>query len=303
MEAEVQPRRDTEVAASAAERPEQLRVLLRSREDDRSVGRHQLRTHEVVAGEAVLRGEVPDATAEREPAHARRADDAPGRDQAERLRRRVEVEPGRSAVGPGDPGSCIDLHATHRREVDHEPVVDRAVSGGIVPAPANGDVEPVRACEVECGRHVSGAHAANDDGGTPVDCGVEAPPCDVVLRVVGRDDGARERQAEIAQIAFDEARHVSATESVCASGSFHRGLRLVLGLRRVRALPQEQTTDGSRCDREERTDEEGDVVATCERGRLALTGGEQRVAPRRSEAREDREPERAAHHERGVDDP
>ena len=44
------------------------------------------------------------------------------------------------------------------------------------------------------------------------------------------------------------------------------------------------------------------MVAARERGRLALAGREQRVGSRGRKAREHREPEGAAHHERGVDD-
>ena len=44
------------------------------------------------------------------------------------------------------------------------------------------------------------------------------------------------------------------------------------------------------------------MVAAVERGELVLAGREQLVGARGGEAREDREPERAAHHERRVDD-
>ena len=72
MQPEVESRDDAEVAAAAAQRPEQLVVCL-----DHLAGRSDdLRPDEVVAGQAVLGRQVPDAATEREPSDAGRADDA-----------------------------------------------------------------------------------------------------------------------------------------------------------------------------------------------------------------------------------
>ena len=58
-----------------------------------------------------------------------------------------EVEPGRPALGSGETPVRIDRNAAHPREVDHEPVVDRAMPGGIVASTAHRDLEPVRLTE------------------------------------------------------------------------------------------------------------------------------------------------------------
>ena len=52
-----------------------------------------------------------------------------------------------------------------------------------------------------------------------------------------------------------------------------------------------------------RADQERELIAAVQRACIASTpAGEHRIRARGGEAREHREPERAAHHERGVDD-
>src|SRR5262245_1248794 len=65
--------------------------------------------------------------------------------------------------------------------------------------------------------------------------------------------------------------------------------------------PEHERTERSGCS-EDRPDEERDVVAARERRRLALSVREQCIGPRRREAREHRQAERAAHHEGRVDE-
>ena len=72
-------------------------------------GRDQLRREEVVTGQAVLGGEVTDPAAEGEAADASRTDDSPGTDEAERLRGRVEVEPGSATTGASDASVGVDV--------------------------------------------------------------------------------------------------------------------------------------------------------------------------------------------------
>ena len=64
-----------------------------------------------------------------------------------------QVEPPRaratSSVG-------VDIDGPHMREVDHEPAVDDAMAGWVVPAPAHGDLQVVRSREVEGDCNVGG---------------------------------------------------------------------------------------------------------------------------------------------------
>lgn len=204
MQAELQSRRDAEVTASAAERPEEIGVLVGACANHGPGRRDELRSDEVVARQAVLRGQVADAAAEAQPAHTGGADDAPGSDEAEGLGRRVEVEPRRAAAGAGDPCVAVHFHRAHQGEVDHEPAVTDAVSGGIVPASAHGHLELVRPCEIEGGRDIAGSDATRDHRRPAVDESVEAAACRVVLGIGRADEAAGQRTPQLAQALVQE---------------------------------------------------------------------------------------------------
>ena len=146
----------------------------------------------------MLGGEVPDPAAEGEAGDPGRADHAAGRDQAVGLGRGVEVEPGGAAAGDREPRLGIDLDVPHPREVDHQPVVDRAVPGGVVAAAADRDLEIVGLGEGECRRHILRVDAARDRSRPAVDQQVEAESRPLVLAVGRRQHVAGQRVAELA---------------------------------------------------------------------------------------------------------
>ena len=125
---------------------------------------------------------MADAASERQPGDAGRADDPSRGGEAERLGRRVEVEPRRAALGAREPRIGVDRDGTHRREVDHEAVVADAVPGRVVAASAHGDLQLLCAGEVESRGDVGRAGAARDQRRPAVDQGVVAASRGVVLR-------------------------------------------------------------------------------------------------------------------------
>jgi hypothetical protein len=195
----IQPRRDAEVAAAAAKTPEQVRILVRTRVNDVAVRSDHLGSHQVVARQPVLCGQVADAAAKREPGDAGGADDAAGRDKTVGLRRGVEVEPCRTAAGARDPRVVVDIDLPHGREIDHEPAVAHAVARRIVTASAHGDLEVGPPCVVEGRRDVGGGPATNDHGRPAIDESVEAAACSVVLAVLREHDGPGKRLAELVE--------------------------------------------------------------------------------------------------------
>src|SRR5215470_12719897 len=120
MQLELQPGRHTEVAPRAAKTPQQLGILIRACADHRSVGSYELGTDKVVAGEAVLGGEMADSSAECQPGDPGRADNAAGRDEPEALSRRVEIEPPRTAIGARSSRVAVDLDPAHQRKIDQD---------------------------------------------------------------------------------------------------------------------------------------------------------------------------------------
>jgi hypothetical protein len=192
VQLELEVRRDAEVPAGAAEAPEKFGILVRTRADDPAVGCDEFCPGNSVAGQAVLGGQVADASAKRQPADTGRPDHAARSDEPERLRRSVDVEPSRPALGAGDPRLGLDLDAAHAGEVDDQAVVEDAVACWVVPAAADGDLEVMRTCEVEGGSDVGCAHALGDQRGSSIDERVEADACSVVLGICGRQHDARE---------------------------------------------------------------------------------------------------------------
>jgi hypothetical protein len=141
MQAKLDLRSDAEVAAPAAQPPQQLGVAAGARPDHAAVRGDELGGDQVVAGETELCGEMADAAAEGEPGDARRAHHAAGGHEAGRLSGGVEVQPGRAALGCGDPPLGIHRDSTHQREVDHQAAVAHAVARRVVAAAAHGDLE------------------------------------------------------------------------------------------------------------------------------------------------------------------
>ena len=192
----VQPERErgdhAEVAAAAAQRPEQVRVL-------GLAGGHRRcrrpapprRSSRLSQDRPCARVEVADPAAEGEPADAGGGDDAAGGrepvhgggvvEHAPRSRRRRRSPSGR----PGRP-----RHAAHRRQVDHDRVVGGAEAGHAVPAAAHREVEAAVAGVVHGRLHVVGVGAAHDRGRMPVDHEVVDVPGVFVLRVIGAEHRA-----------------------------------------------------------------------------------------------------------------
>jgi hypothetical protein len=116
------------------------------------------------------------------------------------LGRGVEVEPGGPSSRAGDPRIGIDHDGAHPRQVDHEPVLDRAMPGGVVSATSHRHLELVRAGEMDGRRDVSGIDASRDRGRTPIDHQVEAEPSPLVFAITWREDIAGQRAAKLEQI-------------------------------------------------------------------------------------------------------
>src|SRR6202042_2823454 len=138
---------DAEVAAAAAQRPEQIGMLSRAGVHLRAVGQHYIGPDQIVDREPEAARQVADAAAEREPADARRRDD-PGRGDAAVLgRREVDLAPGRAAPDAPRVRIRVDPDGGHPAEIDHDPVVDGAQATTVVPSPPDRDWQAVLAPE------------------------------------------------------------------------------------------------------------------------------------------------------------
>ena len=196
VELELEPRDDTEVAAAAADRPEQVGMRVRARGDLPAVGRHDLDRLEGVDRQAVLADQPADPAAEGEPGDA----DRPG--VAERGgqtvgRRGDRVFLGRqTGLGPRDPALGIDVEALHGAEVEHDPAVVGAVAGEAVAAAADRQGQPRLACQVDRAGDVGRVGRANDERRTLVGPGAVHLPRQVVLGAAGEHDRAAQTGLE-----------------------------------------------------------------------------------------------------------
>ena len=66
MEPVLERRDDAEIAAAAADRPEEVRIALVITGDEHAVGRYHVRRDQIVAGQAVGAAQIAHAAAERE---------------------------------------------------------------------------------------------------------------------------------------------------------------------------------------------------------------------------------------------
>ena len=105
MEREPEPGRDAEVAAAAADRPEQVGLVLGVHAVELAVGGHDLGGQQAVDREAVLADEVPDAAAERDPPdpHRTRVAEPDPQPMGVGRVRELDARSGRSGPTPSAP--------------------------------------------------------------------------------------------------------------------------------------------------------------------------------------------------------
>ena len=100
-----------EVAAAAAQRPEQVGVLVLARAHEPAVGEHDLGREQRVDRQAVVAHQPADAAAEREPADAGVRDLAGGHGEAVLLGRGVELAEQRAAADADHGALGVDVDA------------------------------------------------------------------------------------------------------------------------------------------------------------------------------------------------
>src|SRR6185437_7819635 len=141
MQSEGEGGDDSEISATAGQRPEQIGILLVRRADDPPVGRDDLDPKKVIAAEPRGLREPADAAAKGEARHTGMADDAAGGGKTMLLRCRVHVAPGRSAAARDPPRFGLYSDAVHVAEMDHHAPVAGSVAGVVVPTASDRDLE------------------------------------------------------------------------------------------------------------------------------------------------------------------
>jgi hypothetical protein len=187
---------DAEVAAAAAQGPEQLGVGIVAGRDDLTGGQDHLGRQQVVDGQPIA-AHQPALTATQGQARDPRARDrAAGRCEPKRRGCSIELADEYAWLRSDRLPDWIDVDALHRRQVDHQSFVGDGLSGDVVAASAYGDLQSLLAAEVDRVDHVCGAKAAGDQGGSLVDEAVVDAPRLVVVGGAGTEDLAGELRRE-----------------------------------------------------------------------------------------------------------
>ena len=168
VEPVLEGRDDAKAAATAAQSPEQIRVVLGACPEDAPVRGDHLRGEKVVRREAVLRHRPAEPAAERQPGDPRRRDDAPCYGEPVELRGRHELTPRHASLGACRPPRGVDEDAAHGREVDHDSAVADGLAGDVVAAATDRDLELPLVGERERPHDVGDPVAPRDHGRTLV---------------------------------------------------------------------------------------------------------------------------------------
>ena len=128
---------DAEVAAAAADRPEEVGVLVCGCSHLLAAGEDDVGLEQVVDAETAFAGQVAQAAAQREAADAGGRDDPARRRQAVLVGRRIDLAPRAAAADPDRAGLGVDLDALQPRKVEDDAVVDGPQPGAVVAAAAD----------------------------------------------------------------------------------------------------------------------------------------------------------------------
>ena len=200
MQGELEPGDDTEIAAAAAQRPEQVGVVLPARVQQAAVGCDHVRREQVVDAEAVARAQPADAARQRQAGDAGVGDQAAGRREAEGLGVAVDVAPGGAALDPGAAPFGVDPHGAHERQVEHQPAIAHGVARDVVAAAADGHRQAMLAGEADGVDDVGDAAAAHDGVRAAIDHRVPHGPCRVVARIAVDQHLALQAAAQGSQV-------------------------------------------------------------------------------------------------------
>ncbi len=190
-----------EVAATAMQPPEQVRVLGLARGDHPAIGGHDARRDQVVAGQPVHPLEPAAAAAKNESGHPSGRHTAAGGCQPVFLGCSVQLTPGDARSNPSGTRDRVDLDLPHRAEVEEQAVVDGGVpSDGMAASPGR-ERQPCGLHKQDRRYNVAVARGPGDRRGPAVEHGVEDDAgLAVLIAVGGRQDLAREGRAQRAEV-------------------------------------------------------------------------------------------------------
>src|SRR5262249_26054609 len=114
METEQEARDDAKIAATASQRPEQVRIAFLASRDEPTVGENETRLDKIIDGQAISARQIAVAAAQGKAGDASGGNDAGRRCQPERVRGMVHVALCAAGSNPRSSGNRVNAHARHR---------------------------------------------------------------------------------------------------------------------------------------------------------------------------------------------
>ena len=190
---------DPEVAAAAAQAPEEIRVVIGVDALQLAVGGHELGGAQVVDHEPVAAQQVSEPAAERQPRDPHVTDRRACGGQPVPLGCEVELALAQTGGGPRDGRHRVNGHGLHQRQVDHDRAVAHRMADGRAPTAADGDLQITLAREAQRLLHVIGPRAPRDQRRPAVDRAVPDPPRLLVALLARSQQRAAEAPPKLAQ--------------------------------------------------------------------------------------------------------
>ena len=169
-------------------------MLVLAHTNDAAIGKDEIRGAQVVERQAVLRHQPAQASTEREAGNTGTADDAASGRQSVQLRLAIEFLPQHPTLRSNGPSGQVDVNPLHRRQIDHQAVVDHRPAGHVVPAAANRCFEAGRPRQPHSVDHICDAVAHGDGSRAFVDQAVVDLSAIFVPVVRRQQQFARERR-------------------------------------------------------------------------------------------------------------
>ena len=207
MQAELELRHHSEVAAAAANGPEEIGVLVRTGPQDPAIGNDDLGGDQIVDGQPRLPAQPAHPSSEGQTTHAGMANEARWYGEPVRLGRRIEIRQQGPTLYPCRLGVRIDNDPVQRAQVDDQAVVAHRVAREAVCSAAHCDLKSGYPSCVQRGRNVLIGCTTNDDRRPPVDVGVPRLPRLVVARILVGDNRPVHRREKRSDTPINPGNH------------------------------------------------------------------------------------------------
>jgi hypothetical protein len=199
-------RHDAEVAATAAQRPQQIWILAGARRDEAAVRTDHVGCDQTVARQAEAASKAAEAAAEGKAADTRLRDSAHRSCQAECLRRAIELTENDTGLYERGARLWVYTNVVHRREIDEQSTLAGRMTRKAVPSSAHCDQQLMVASESDSTDHIVGIRAARDQCGLAIEGPVPHLARGFVLRVCRQKDLSTETGSQGIDIGRSQAR-------------------------------------------------------------------------------------------------